>query len=118
VRGGKLPIIFGGESGPALKRTADIGNGWFGFNVGPGEAAPLTGKLRAMLKANGRDASEVEIIACPYTKKITPDDLKKYGEAGVDELVILAMPPEDESKIAGWIERLARDWIEPASKIR
>src|SRR5271168_5370285 len=110
VRGGKLPIIFGGESGPALKRTADIGNGWFGFNVGPEDAAPLADKLRAMLKANGRDASEVEIIACPYTKKITPDDLKKYGEAGVDELVILAMPPEDESKIAGWIE--------PASKIR
>ena len=71
ARGGKLPIIFGGESGPALKRTADIGNGWFGFNVGPDDAAPLADKLRAMLKANGRDASEVEIIACPYTKKIT-----------------------------------------------
>ena len=82
ARGGKLPIIFGGESGPALRRTADIGNGWFGFNVGPDDAAPLADKLRAMLKANGRDASEVEIIVCPYTKKITPDDLKKYGAGG------------------------------------
>ena len=41
ARNGKLPIIFGGESAPALRRTADIGNGWFGFNVGPDEAAPL-----------------------------------------------------------------------------
>ena len=81
-------------------------------------AAPLADKLRTMLKANGRDAREVEIIACPYTKKITPDDLKKYGAAGVDELVILASPPDDESQISGWIERLARDWVEPASKIR
>src|ERR1700675_1806913 len=88
VRGGKLPIIFGGESGPALRRTADIGNGWFGFNVGPDDAAPLADKLRAMLKANGRDAREVEIIASPYTKKITADDLKKYAAAGVEELVI------------------------------
>ena len=118
ARGGKLPIIFGGESGPALRRTADIGNGWFGFNVGPDDAAPLADKLRAMLKANGRDASEVEIIACPYTKKISRDDLKKYAAAGVDELVILTTPPEDESQIGGWIERLARDWVEPAAKIR
>jgi probable F420-dependent oxidoreductase len=117
VRGAKLPIIFGGESAPALKRSADIGDGWFGFNVGPDAAAPLVGKLRAMLKANGRDASEIEIIACPYTRKITSHDLKTYGAAGVNELVILTTPPEDESQIAGWIERLARDWVEPAAKI-
>jgi probable F420-dependent oxidoreductase len=116
-RRGKLPIIFGGESGPALKRTADIGNGWFGFNVGPDDAAPLADKLRAMLKAKGRDPSEVEIIACPYTKKINPDDLKKYDAAGVDELVILSSPPEDESQIGGWIERIAREWVEPAGRM-
>ncbi|MGA9724309.1 MAG: LLM class F420-dependent oxidoreductase [Candidatus Binatus sp.] len=118
VRGAKLPIIFGGESAPALKRSADIGDGWFGFNVGPDDAAPLVSKLRAMLKANGRDASEVEIIACPYTRKIESDDLKKYGAAGVNELVILTAPPEDESQIARWIEQLARDWVEPAAEIR
>jgi probable F420-dependent oxidoreductase len=117
VQGVKLPIIFGGESGPALKRTADIGNGWFGFNVGPEDAAPLADKLRAMLKANGRDPSEVEIIACPYTKKITAGDLKKYAAAGVDELVILSSPPEDESQIGGWMERIAQEWVEPAEKI-
>jgi len=118
VRGGKLPIIFGGESMPALKRSAEIGVGWFGFNVGPDDAAPLAGKLRAMIKANGRAASEVEIIVCPYTRKITAGDLPKYATAGVDELVILSSPPEDESQIGGWIERLARDWVEPAAKIR
>src|SRR5579863_5891866 len=117
VRRGKLPIIFGGESGPALKRTADIGDGWFGFNVGLDDAGPLVDKLRAMLKANGRDGKEVEIIACPYTKKITTDDLKKYAAAGVDELVILSSPPEDEAQIGGWIERIAREWVEPAGRI-
>ncbi|HEV2169951.1 MAG TPA: hypothetical protein VGR40_03330, partial [Candidatus Binatus sp.] len=91
--------------------------GWFGFNVGPDDAASLVNKLCAMLKANGRDASEVEIIACPYTKKISTDDLKKYGAAGVNELVILTSPPDDESQIGRWIERLAHDWVEPAAKI-
>ena len=118
VRGGKLPIIFGGESAPALKRTADIGNGWFGFNVGPDEAAPLVTKLRAMLAANRRDSSEVEIIVSPYTKRIVPDDLQKYRAAGVDELVMVANPPEDESQIARWVEGVARQWVEPAAKLR
>lgn len=117
ARGRNLPIIFGGESAPALRRTADIGDGWFGFNVGPDDAKPLVTTLHSMLKANGRDASEVEIIVCPYTKKITADDLKKYRAAGVDELVILANPPEDEAQIGTWVERIAQDWVEPASKI-
>ncbi|MGC2494108.1 LLM class F420-dependent oxidoreductase [Candidatus Binatus sp.] len=116
-RRAKLPIIFGGESGPALKRTADIGNGWFGFNVGPDDAGPLADKLRAMVKANRRDEGEVEIIVSPYTKKITVDDLKKYGDAGVNELVIITSPPEDESQIGEWIERIAQEWVEPAAKL-
>lgn len=116
-RGKKLPIIFGGESTPALRRTADIGNGWFGFNVGPDDAAPLVKKLQAMLKANGRDANEVEIIVSPYTRKITSDDLKKYSAAGVNELVMVASPPEDERQIVGWVERIAHDWVEPAGKL-
>jgi alkanesulfonate monooxygenase SsuD/methylene tetrahydromethanopterin reductase-like flavin-dependent oxidoreductase (luciferase family) len=117
-RGKKLPIIFGGESTPALRRTADIGNGWFGFNVGPDDAAPLVKKLHSMLKANGRNSNEVEIIVSPYTIKISPDDLKKYAAAGVDELVMVGAPPEDEAQIAGWVERLAHDWVEPAAKLQ
>src|SRR5260370_28917131 len=111
VRGGKLPIIFGGESGPALKRTADIGNGWFGFNVGPDDAAPLVGKLRAMLKANGREAGEGEIIAWPYTKKIKSDDLKKYSAAGGGEVVILWRPPGGGGGSWGWVRGVARGGV-------
>ena len=39
LRGAGLPVFFGGESGPALRRVAEYGNGWCGFNLGPGEAA-------------------------------------------------------------------------------
>ena len=33
VRGADLPVFFGGESGPALRRVAEYGNGWCGFNL-------------------------------------------------------------------------------------
>ena len=118
ARGGTLPIIFGGESGPALRRVADIGNGWFGFNVGPDDAARLVTRLRAMTSANGRNPSEIEVIVCPYTIKITTDDLRKYAAAGVHELVIISTPPENESQIPQWVERIASAWVEPAAKIR
>ncbi|MDO8433687.1 MAG: LLM class F420-dependent oxidoreductase [Candidatus Binatus sp.] len=114
ARGARLPIIFGGESGPALRRSAEYGNGWFGFNLDPNEAAAKIKRLRELLDQNSRDASEVEIIACPYTKKITAADVKRYASAGVDELVILANPPEDESRVAAWVERLANQWIAAA----
>ncbi len=114
ARGARLPIIFGGESGPALKRSAEYGNGWFGFNLDPNEAAAKIKRLRELLDQNKRDTSEVEIIACPYTKKITADDVKKYAAAGVDELVILSTPPEDESRVAAWVERLSSTWITAA----
>jgi probable F420-dependent oxidoreductase len=109
--GGRLPIIFGGESSPALKRTAEYGNGWFGFNLNPDEAIAKIARLRQLLEQNKRDAREIEIIVCPYTKKITADDIKKYADAGVDELVILSNPPEDEARVAGWVERLASQWV-------
>ncbi len=118
ARGSRLPIIFGGESGPALKRVAEYGNGWFGFNLDPNESVAKIKRLRELLDQNKRDASEIEIIVCPYTKKITPDDLKKYADAGVDELVILASPPEDESQVVGWVERLASQWVTPAQLLR
>jgi probable F420-dependent oxidoreductase len=117
VRGAQLPIIFGGESGPALRRVADIGDGWFGFNVGPNDAAPLVTRLRTMTSANGRDLAAIEVIACPYTRKITPDDLKKYAAAGVHELVILSNPPDDEAQIPDWVERIGATWVEPAAKL-
>ncbi|HYL57782.1 MAG TPA: LLM class F420-dependent oxidoreductase [Candidatus Acidoferrales bacterium] len=118
VRGAELPVIFGGESGPALKRVADIGSGWFGFNVGPDDAAPLVSKLHAMTAANGRDPAAIEIIVSPYTRKITTDDLKKYAAAGVHELVIISTPPDDEARIPNWVERLGQTWVEPAAKLR
>ena len=114
-RGAELPIIFGGESVPALRRTAEYGNGWFGFNLDPNEAIAKIKRLRELLGQNKRDPREIEIIVCPYTKKITADDVKKYAAAGVDELVILSSPPEDEARVTGWVERLASTWLPAAT---
>ncbi len=118
VRGANLPILFGGESTPALRRVAEYGTGWFGFNVTPDETAAKLKKMEEMLKANGRKLSDVEIIVSPYTKQIVPDDLKRYRDAGVQELVVVNLrPPRSIEEVPSRLEEAARTWLEPASKL-
>jgi probable F420-dependent oxidoreductase len=117
ARRDRLPIIFGGESGPALRRVAEYGNGWFGFNVAPADAPGKIERLRELCRERGRDARELELIVSPYTIRITRDDLARYRDAGVQEVVMVGNPPAGEAQIDSWIERLAAEWVVPAAKL-
>ena len=118
VQGAKLPVMFGGESGPALKRVAEYGDGWVGFNLMPDEAAAKIRKFEYLLKANGRKRSDVELIVSPYTKPARPDDLKRYRDAGVEELVIVsAFVPRNAEEVSKLVGEAARTWVEPAAKL-
>lgn len=118
VRGGDLPVFFGGESGPALRRAAEYGNGWCGFNLVPEEAADKIRRLEALLKSNGRKRSDIEISVSPYMKPVTPDDLKRYRDAGVDEVVVAAIrSPRTPEEATTRIEETARKWIDAAAKL-
>jgi probable F420-dependent oxidoreductase len=113
-----IAVIFGGESAPALRRVAEYGTGWYGFDLDAEQAAVKIEKLRALARQNGRDPYEIEIIVSPYLKRMTSADLSKYRDAGVDELVLLTAVPEDESQIAARLEQTARDWLTPAHALK
>jgi probable F420-dependent oxidoreductase len=117
AQGGKVPIIFGGESTPALRRVAEYGTGWFGFNLTPDATVAKVERLNALLAANGRKLSDVELIVSPYTLTVTPAELPAYRKAGVSEIVQLLDIPADEAKLPEVLERMAREWVEPAAKL-
>src|SRR5271166_331930 len=118
VRSTGVPVVFGGESGPALKRTAAYGDGWFGFNLTPDEAGAKIRKIEELLHANGRKRSDVELIVSPYLRPATSDDLKRYRDAGVDEVVITSMrPPRTIEETSVNLDNAARSWLEVASKL-
>jgi probable F420-dependent oxidoreductase len=118
VQGGKLPVIFGGESAPALRRVAEYGDGWCGFNLTPDEAAGKIRKIEELLNANGRKRSDIEIAVSPYSKPITKDDLKRYRDAGADEVVLITLrPPRAEAETVADLEKIAHEWVEPAAAI-
>ncbi len=115
---GEVPIWFGGESDTALKCVADYSNGWCGFNLSAGEAAAKMKRLDVLIKAAGRKRSEIHMALSPYAKPITRDDLKRYRDAGVDELALVEFkPPASERELIAKMEQMAREWVEPAAKI-
>ncbi len=61
VAGGKLPVVVGGNTMPALRRVAEYGDGWFGLNLSPEQTAERLGKLRGLLTAAGRKLEGLEI---------------------------------------------------------
>jgi probable F420-dependent oxidoreductase len=118
LKGAKLPVFFGGESGPALRRVAEYGDGWCGFNLTPDEADAKIRRIEDLLKASGRTRSDVEFAVSPYTKPIKSDDLKRYRDAGADEVVLFSLgPPQEEKELAASLEQIAREWVEPAARI-
>ena len=118
AQGAKLPVIFGGESMPALRRVARLGNGWFGVKLNPEQAAAKIATLRTLMSEAGRDINELEIIISPYENEVTAEDLHAYHELGVDEFVPFVRLPGDDKRIPEALEQVARQWVEPAAKLR
>ncbi len=113
-----IPVWFGGESEAALRRVASYGDGWIGFKVAPADAAGKIRRIEELLQANGRSRSEVTLALSPYTDPITPDDLKRYRDAGADEVALLLRGrPANGADIVAGLERLARDFVEPAARL-
>ncbi|HEX7131519.1 MAG TPA: TIGR03619 family F420-dependent LLM class oxidoreductase, partial [Iamia sp.] len=61
VQEGGVPIHVGGESRRALRRAAELGDGWLGMQHTPETAAAQVATLRALTEAAGRDPSAVEV---------------------------------------------------------
>lgn len=118
LRRSKMPVWFGGESGPAIRRVAEYGDGWYGLNVSPDESAIKIKRIERLLSENGRKRSDVELAVSPYMRPIKVDDLKRYRDAGADEVeLILLDPPADERGIVQQLEKLAREFVDPAAKL-
>ncbi len=101
------PIHFGGESGAALRRVADLGQGWYGFNLEPEAAAERIRALERLLAERGRSREDVLMSVSPYLRSIDADMIKRYEDAGVDQVILLAFAPT-EDRIVATLDSLAK----------
>jgi probable F420-dependent oxidoreductase len=118
ARAAGIPVWFGGESEAALRRVAEYGDGWIGFKVSPAAAADKIRRIEELLRANNRPRAAVTLAVSPYTEAISPDDLRRYRDAGAEEVALLLRGrPQGAADIVVGLERLARDFVEPAAKL-
>lgn len=108
-RTGAIPILCGGNSDAALRRVAQWGDGWYGFNVRDvDEVAAKVTTLRHLCADAGRDPAELRVAVA--LREPDPSEAGRLAELGVDELVLVASPPQDPAHAGDWVAELARDW--------
>ena len=82
-----IPIIVGGHSQRAFRRTAEFGSGWYGFALDPKHTAATLVGLDKALSASGRSRDDCEIVITPNTA--TADTIREFQDLGVNRLVLL-----------------------------
>ncbi|OAN36256.1 LLM class F420-dependent oxidoreductase [Mycolicibacterium iranicum] len=108
--GRSIPIVLGGNSDTALRRVAEWGDGWYGFNLADvEEAAYRASKLRSLCREVGRDPTDVRLAVS--LQDPVPSDATRLADAGIDELVLVAGPPADPIAAEAWISDLANKWM-------
>jgi probable F420-dependent oxidoreductase len=110
VRGGRIPIVVGGNSDPALRRIAAWGDGWYGFNLACVDAVrERVGKLERLSAEAGRDRSELRLAVALNDPSV--GDIGPLCDLGVDELVLVEAPPDRPEAAAAWVSGLADRWL-------
>jgi probable F420-dependent oxidoreductase len=93
-----VPIVVGGHSRAAYRRSVARGHGWYGFGLTPEATVHCMEGLRAAAAQVARpaDLGELEItVTPPGGQRLTPEDVAAYAEAGVHRIVPIPGPGAD-----------------------
>ncbi len=82
------PIFFGGESKPALRRVAQRGQGWYGYDLTPEALAEKLPELDAALEAEGRTRDDITLYIGPNRNPVNAGTLRAYADQGVEQLIV------------------------------
>lgn len=93
------PIHVGGETNAALRRAADLGQGWFGFNRLPDDVPEALDRLDRILAERGRsrDDDDFAVSISPYFQTVDRDTLRRYEDLGVDRVIVPVLAFDTDS---------------------
>jgi len=95
------PILLGAHDPKyALKRVARFADGWFPANFHPRSSRRRFLKSNALAKEAGRDPEKLEFSVLMMAQGDGPsvDTMKRYQEAGVSRMIVLAGPASSGSE--------------------
>jgi alkanesulfonate monooxygenase SsuD/methylene tetrahydromethanopterin reductase-like flavin-dependent oxidoreductase (luciferase family) len=86
-------------------------------NLNPQQAQEKIATLHKLMHGAGRDPRELDISISPYRYRIAVDDLRRYHDLGVNEFVPFVQLQRSDEEIPKFLEGVAREWVEPASRL-
>src|SRR5262245_15651200 len=108
------PIHFGGERESPLRRVADLGQGWYGFGLLPDAVPSHLARLDRFLARAGRRRTEIQVSISPYMQPVDFDGVRRYRDAGVDQVIFVAVAGTRD-KLLARLDELAKTIVGPAS---
>ena len=106
-----IPILIGGESERALRRVAELGDGWSARVHTPQSLHDDLQKLQAMRKRLGRDHLPFT-VHCRMRPGVTLAQVRELRDAGAHSINVIFREAMDEAGYLREMERTARDVIE------
>ena len=82
----RVPILVGGDTGPAMRRAALRGDGWYGHAKSPEEGRERMERVNRLVSEQGRDPAAFQRVVQVWDPP-SPEDLAAYVAAGADRLV-------------------------------
>jgi probable F420-dependent oxidoreductase len=83
------PIFVGGEGDAALRRVADLAQGWLGTGVDAEQIGERVATLHGFLAERGRRPEEVKIYTLP-NRRPNADRCRRLEDAGVEQVIHMA----------------------------
>lgn len=111
-----VPIFFGGESNPALRRVAEFGQGWMGYRLTPQTLPERLDKLEQLLSEYGRTVGEIEIAVSPYDTDCDLDTVKRFADLGVEQIILVGFAEERDDMLR-LIDNMVETLVVPAQHI-
>jgi len=92
-----VPIVVGGHTAAAYRRAVARGDGWYGFAMTPEIAAASVDGLRKAADEVDRPTAlgDLELTITPRGR-LTAESAAGFAELGVDRLVIIPNPKDDD----------------------
>ncbi len=100
------PIFVGGEGDPALRRVAELAQGWMGAGISPEDIGERIATLHGFLAERGRGADEVKIYSLP-NRRPDGDRCRRLEDAGVEQ-VIHMVPMRALGEVKAALDEFAR----------
>ena len=110
AQAGGVPLVIGGVSAPAIRRTVRHGDGWYVIGKDLDEYRAHMRALDDECRRQGRNRAELEITAYWDYYRQGADSLSAYQELGVDRLLINVRALRHDSTDAA-LERFADEVI-------